>query len=328
MALLGWSAPPATARSIVVADGVAARLVDVSTGKLGARFDVGGRARGAAVAPDGSRAYVSGTERITAIDLASQGVAGMVTTRPTVLSLAITPDGRRLYAARSGAIDVIDAASMTIVRAIALGRSRPSAIAVSGDGTRAVVLLDAKRVGVVDLRDGGRLARRVPLAGATGVAFDPSGLLARVLTVGDPTPVKAKQRGGKRRPRRPDTDARLVALDAAVARTGAEINLGQGVGGGVAVSRNGRYAIAGARSSGTVTSVVDLATRRQVARVKTGRGPGAPAVSPDGARLYIADRGDAAISVLSQLSFKRLRRLGLGRAPRRSRWRCNRAWPF
>jgi len=206
----------ASARSIVVAGGdSAAQLVDVSSGRIEARLDVGGQTRGAAVAPDGSRGYVSGANRVVAIDLATNQVVAQTMTPRRLLALAISPDGTKLYATRSGAVDVIDTATMTTARSIAVGRSSPDAIAISADGGRAVVLLDAKRVGVLDLT-AGRLVRRVPLAGATGVTFAPSGPLARVVTVGDPTPPK-RTKGQKARK---DTAARLVTLDAREARAG------------------------------------------------------------------------------------------------------------
>src|SRR5882757_7316697 len=59
----------AQARVIVVAGGdAAATLTDVSTNKVAARIPLAGKARGAAVAPDGSRAYVVAGARLLAID--------------------------------------------------------------------------------------------------------------------------------------------------------------------------------------------------------------------------------------------------------------------
>ena len=78
-----------------------------------------------------------------------------------VTALAASDDGQRLYAARRGAIDVVDAPTMTVKASIALGaKASAAALAVSSDATRAVVVLDAKRIGVVDLVRF-RLSRRV-----------------------------------------------------------------------------------------------------------------------------------------------------------------------
>jgi putative protein kinase ArgK-like GTPase of G3E family len=58
--------------------------------------------------------------------------------------------------------------------------------------------------------------------------------------------------------------------------------------------------------------IFDVGARRPVRRVRTGDGPGFPAWSQDRTRIYVADRADGAVSVLSGLSFRRLtvQRLG------------------
>ena len=97
-------------------------------------------------------------------------------------ALAMSADGQRLYAARRGAIDVIDAPTMTLKASIALGaKATGAALAISADATRAAVVLDAKRIGVVDLVRF-RLSRRAKLAGATGMTFAASGSNAYVAT--------------------------------------------------------------------------------------------------------------------------------------------------
>ena len=146
-------APAAHARVVVVASGDgAATLTDVTTNKVVARIPVGGRSRAAAVAPDGTRGYVAAGRRVSAIDLGTRAVVAGVNAGGGVTALAASADGQRLYAARRGAIDVIDAPTMTLKGSIALGaRASAAALAISADATRAVVVLDAKRIGVVDL---------------------------------------------------------------------------------------------------------------------------------------------------------------------------------
>ena len=121
---------------------------------------------------------------MAAIDLATRQVVAGVNAGGGVTALAASADGQRLYAARRGAIDVIDAPTMTLRASIALGaKASGAALAISSDATRAVVVLDAKRIGVVDLVRF-RLSRRVKLAGATGVAFAVTGPNAYVATHG------------------------------------------------------------------------------------------------------------------------------------------------
>src|SRR5689334_11162570 len=59
----------AEARVVVTATNTSTvTLSEVSTNKVSARIGVGGRSRGVAIAPDGSRAYVAAGNRVTAID--------------------------------------------------------------------------------------------------------------------------------------------------------------------------------------------------------------------------------------------------------------------
>ena len=285
--------PAAHARVVVVATGDGtATLTDVTTNKVVARIPVGGRARGAAVAPDGTRGYVATGRRVAAIDLGAHRVVANVNVPGGVTTLAASGDGQRLYVARRRAIDVVDAPTMTLKASIALGaKASGAALAVSSDATSAVVVLDAKHVGVVDLVRF-RLSRRVTLAGATGMAFATTGPNAYVATRG---------RSG----------SRLVRLNTETGAVTSKVGLGKGLGGGVAVTTDGRHAVVGAARGSAVTAIVPLRGGK-VLRLRTGKGPGAPAVSPDGTRIYVGDAGSGTVSVLSALSFKRLTMQRLG----------------
>ena len=127
-----------------------------------------------------------------------------------------------------------------------------------------------------------RVRRRLELAGAGAIAFDD----------GDRAWISAPRR--------------LVPLDPV---SGAPRPRGQarppGGGGGVAIRGRRAFVAAGGRALRAV--VVDLARRRVIARPRTGRGPGSAAWSPDGVRVYVADRGAATLSVVSAFSYRRLR---------------------
>ena len=128
------------------------------------------------------------------------GIRGLVASRAT---------GQRLYVSERGAIDVIDAPTMTVRASIALGAKATAAtLAISPDGTRAVVGLAGNRVGVVDLVRF-RLSRRVKLAGVTGAAFAATGSNAYVAT-------QAR------------TGSRLVRLNTETGRVTRRIGLGKG----------------------------------------------------------------------------------------------------
>jgi Ca2+-binding RTX toxin-like protein len=282
----------AEGRVVVVATGDAnATMTEVSTNRVSSRIGLGGRTRGVAVAPDGSRAYVAAGNRIVAIDLTSRQQVGAVVLASGITSLAITADGTKLLAGRSAAVDVVDAAALRGIASIRTG-AVAGPIAASPDGARAVVALGRSRVGILDLITP-RLTARSRVSRPAGVAWRGG------------TPWVSQQRG------------RLLALNRISGRVISRISLGRrGVGGGLAISPSGRYAVVGASGRTPVTAIVDFTRGRLSARVRTGRGPGAPAFSPDGSRVYIADRADGTVSVLSGFSFRRLTVQRLGRTKR------------
>src|SRR5215208_1045471 len=106
---------------------------------------------------------------------------------------------------------------------------------------------------------------------------------------------------------------RLVPVDPVSGAVGRAVALGRARGGGGLAIR-GRRVFVGAGGPGMRAVVVDLGRRRAIASPRTGRGPGAPAWSPDGVRLYVADGGSATLSVLSAFSYKRLRVVRLPRS--------------
>jgi Ca2+-binding RTX toxin-like protein len=278
----------ADARVVVVADGGrAAVLTDVVRNEVVSRVPVDGRTRGAAVSPDGARGFVTADANVVAIDLATRQVVATAVLAAPVVALDISLDGTRLLASRAGGVDVIDTASFTVVRSIPIARSSPGPLAISPDGTKLVTITGRKQVGVVDVL-AGRLAKRIKLTGATGVAFGPTGTIARIVTAGP-------------------KGAELVNLDTVTGKLGRKAKLGRGLGGGVAVTRSGRQAIVGAAKGSRVTAVVDLASGRTLARVAAGAGPGWPATSPDTLRFYVADQGAGTVSVFSSQSLKRLK---------------------
>ena len=250
--------PAAHARVVVVASGDgAATLTDVTTNKVVARIARGRalarRRRGPRRHPRLRRGRAA-RRRHRPRHAARSWPASTRAARSR--ALAASDDGQRLYASRRGAIDVIDAPTMTVRASIALGaKASGAALAISSDATRAVVVLDAKRVGVVDLVRF-RLSRRVTLAGATGAAFAPTGPNAYVATSG---------RGG----------SRLIRLNTETGAVTRKIRLGKGLGGGVALTTDGRRAIVGAARGAAVTAVVPLRAGKLL-RVHTGRGPGVP----------------------------------------------------
>ena len=289
----------AHARVVLVATGDgAATLTDVATNQIVTRIPVGGRSRAVVAAPDGSRGYVAAGTRVLGIDLATRLPVGAANLSGTPGALAVSADGRRIYAARPGALDVIDSATFGVLASIALPRrSNPTSLAVSGDGTRAAVVIDRRHVAIASL-ERFALIKRVEVTAPGAVAFAPG---QRDVWVSSPA-----ARSGRLVRFGPEGQFR------------ARYRVGPGVGGGgLTFSPTGRRAVVGANRGQHVTVIFDVSRKRPLARVRTGEGPGFPAWSQDRTRIYVGDQRDGTVSVLSGLSFRRLtvQRLGARTRP-------------
>ena len=171
-ALLAPAAAHARVVLVATGDGTAT-LTDVATNQVVTRIPVGGRSRAVAAAPDGSRGYVAAGTRVLGIDLATRLPVGAANLSGTPGALAVSADGLRLYAARPGALDVIDPATFGVLASIALPRrSNPTSLAVSGDGTRAAVVIDRRHVAIASL-ERFALIKRVEVTAPGAVAFAP-----------------------------------------------------------------------------------------------------------------------------------------------------------
>ncbi|HEX2084931.1 MAG TPA: hypothetical protein VHF89_04560, partial [Solirubrobacteraceae bacterium] len=274
------AAPAADGRVVVATTGgPSVALIDVGTGAV-QTVTVGGRSEAVAVAPDGSRAFVATGRRVVAVDLVTRAVLAGPTLPAPVTALAVTPDGANVLAARRGAIDTLDPLTLAPAARIALGRAAPRALAVDAAGARAAVAFH-RRAGIVSLA-AGRLTLTRRLRPLGGVAWGP-------------TSAWFTERAGA-----------VVGLGALTGRVRRRIALGRGLGGGIAVSPIASRAVVGASGPGREAGVVDLAAGRLLARVPTGRGPGLPAFSADGSRVYVANRGHPTTSILSGYTYRRL----------------------
>ena len=219
-----------------------------------ARVALPGRARTVAVAPDGSRAWFGVGSRVFA-------------------GRSRLPPGRPRRSASAAA------SRRSPSRPTGRGSTRPGAGAIAVDrhqrgdptcagaprGTRDLPRRHAAR-GAVRPAD----RRRRPAARAARAPRPPAseraGLLAARLALGARGPRGVRPRSAA-----------------------AAIHLGRGYGGGLAIGTDGRRAYAGAARGHGRTAIVDLRTGRVRARIATGRGPGFPAVAPDGVRVYVGN---------------------------------------
>ena len=283
--LAGLLAPvPAAARVALVADGASTLpLLDLATGKVERALLLPGPARAVAVSADGKVAAAVAGRHVVSFDLNARRELARRRLGAAPRGLAITPRGGRVLVAAGTRLLALDARSLAPGRSAALGGAAHGAVALSPSGTRAAAVLAGGRVALVAV--GARLRRtaRVRVPGAWGVAFTPDGRLW------------VSTRRGL---------LRVIPPGAGKPR-GRAIRLGRGVGAGVAVAPGGeRIAVGAARGVGRL-GLVDVATRR-VRGVRVGRGPGQPSWTPDGTRIYVADRTSKTVSVVSALRHRRL----------------------
>ena len=185
----GANNPPQLASVEVIDTASNSLTATITIGNLPVGQTPGVLLAGIAIAPDGTRAYVSNAEgnQIWAIDTASNQV--VATIRTAVLGfvgVSISPDGSRLYAASVGnpsVVDVIDTKADDVVTTIALpGFDAPTRIAVTPDGGRAYVTGDAGHVWLIDTTTNAT-ATAIPISDGQpllDIAFTPDGTRAYI----------------------------------------------------------------------------------------------------------------------------------------------------
>ena len=138
---------PDGSRIYAILDEASVIRIDVAANRalLDNPITVGDSAVSIAIAPDGSRAYVTNavSEDISVIDLATDEVVATISDLSIPVYVAVNPTGDRLYVANSvtnGRVEVIDLNTLTVIATVPVGGSAgASAIAVTPDGTRAYI---------------------------------------------------------------------------------------------------------------------------------------------------------------------------------------------
>jgi len=290
----GPLAGAAGARVALVATGTGeAAILDVTTNRVVARPTLSGPSTAVAVTRDGAHAFLAGGSSIVPVDLhdVTSGEPRTLGGAP-ISALAVSPKGGTLYATSGTRLLLIDPETLAVRRRVGL-RGVARALALSPSGSLAAVVLERGRVAIVATA-ARKLVRRVKVPGATAVAFDRGG----VAWITTPRRLRTL-RPGKRR-----VEKRSVRLP-------------RGAGGGIAISPDGGTLAVGAADRGARGALVTIATRRSRG-FASGRGPGTPAWSPDGIRVYVADAGGGGLSLVSPFAQRRIGeiRLGKGLAPR------------
>lgn len=287
------------------------------------------------VSPDGRRVYLANRlqSMITVLDATTNRVAATVRLPGQPTGLAITRDGARLFAVTNSAVALVDTGSGRVSKQIPLDAGTVyDDIAVTPDGAR-LYLADGSRstVSVIDPRAGAASATIPFRSGAYGrvstLAMAPDG---RALYVGHTDHLSVLDiatdtiRAEFPYPGTPQRmavtpDGRLLYLfrfdpvvrvfDTAAAAYTTELRL-TGIAIDAAPAPAGRHLFVAGQSlppddAKGLLAVVDIGTGSEVGAQAFVPGAGRIAVSPDGRRVYAADRNGAGLVVIDVSHFAR-----------------------
>jgi len=236
------------------ADGIG--VIDVATGKVARKLNVGSDPEEFDVSADGRQLFVSNEDVKTAsiIDIASGKVAHIVPVSGEPEGVAIAPDGKTLFVTceTSGDIFAIDLATYKVVGHAKVGQ-RPRSVAFVDGGKTAIV--PSESAGMLYAIDTAtmNIGKTIPLP--------PGSRPMRLRVAPDGSKLYASTgRGGA-----------IAVIDSASLAVTGTIKVGQRPW-GIALSPDGKYLFAANGPSNDV-SVVDLAAGKEIARVKAGSSP-------------------------------------------------------
>ncbi|RAJ50750.1 putative repeat protein (TIGR01451 family) [Streptomyces sp. KhCrAH-43] len=257
-------------------------VVDPATDTVAATIAVGGAPRSVALAPDGTRAYVSDYSRnnskVSVIDTTTDTVTATIATGKNQEQLSVTPDGSRVYVANAGSasVSVIDTATETVSSTVPVSGS-PRGLAVSPDGSRVYVTDSGSTVSVIDTATD-TVSATIGLGNSSGlaVAFAPDGAHAYVSSAGD---------------------NRLYVIDTATEAVTASVGVGLSPHGVLVTPDGSRVYVANYFSNDV--SVIDTATNAVTATIAVGQYPWEVALQQGGDHLYVSNSGSNNVSVVA-----------------------------
>lgn len=309
--LIALPASPHTAAArpfAYVTDLASGALTELSTieKKVAATLPIylGGTPRNVKMTADGTRAYVTGAESISAIDTATNTVVdtiqipGCGEPACVVDGIDVTRDGALLYVVTIGrsvpghdTVTVIETATHRVVASIT-AEIEPHDIALGPNGF-AYVTLASRAVAVIDMRTQ-TLAATVPLAQpAVALAVTPDGRFVYVATEGGIGRTLVSVIDTRRNTTIADIPVALGAL-------------------GIAVNPNGTTVYV-ASVSGTV-SVIDTASNKVTATLTIDK-PERVTFAPDGTFAYVSEVGAAEIAIVDTTQHRLIGNIRVGQAP-------------
>jgi len=261
---------------------------------------------GAAVSPDGTRAYVTNysSGNVVVIDTASKKVVTSVEAGASPVGVAVSPDGTKAYVANSfsNSVTVIDTARFATKQILMPKFSYPSSLAISPDGTRVYVAgnnvvpdfgntpcyiftIDTASNQVVD-------SILVPYPMALTVSPDGT----KIYVVGSDTYLYTVSVAAH-------TITHVLLLENGGAN--------QPVTGGIAITRDGTRVFADDGQDNNIFEV-DVTQNKVVRTIKAGSTPGILAITPDGAELWVGDYLATWVSVIDIASGTVTKKIAVG----------------
>jgi YVTN family beta-propeller protein len=272
-------------------------VIDTATNRVTATIPVGDEPYGVAVHPDGRTVYVTniGDLTVSVINAATNTVSDTIQVGGEIpYGVAVTPDGAKLYVANGyTGINVIDTATNTVIRTIPLD-SLPSGIAVHPDGSTVYVadaegpsyVIDTAKDEVIDTFEGGF---------TMSVAVNPDGSAVYMPNV---------------------LNHEVVVVDTLTNAVTHRIHVPEEPYYGepycVAVHPNGKILFVSGNSE---FSVIDLTTNAVTATIPNrSMGLGLD-VTPDGSRVFLANRDEDTVSVVDTATNKEIATIPVGFSP-------------
>ena len=299
----------------------------------------------------------SAGDNVSIIDPATNKVVGVINGIEVNHGAAVAPDGSRYYISNEAerTLDVVDAKTLKITRNIPLS-GHPNNIAISKDGRRVYVSI-AVKPGAVDVVDTTSLekVKSIPVNGAVHNTYvTPDGkfvvagsIPSKTITVIDgqtETPVWSLTMDLGIRPMafatNPDGSTKWIfvqlsgfngfaVVDFATHKEVNRIkipNLPPGkeefAGGGneshgMAVTSDGKILVVNSRLNSALYSY-SLPDFKLLGSADVGRAPDWVTLSPDGKMAYVANAASNSVSVVDVRSMKEVTRIPVGQAPKRN----------
>ena len=300
------------------AAGDSVMLIDPATNKVVGEIKDIEVNHGAAVAPDGSKFYIT-NEAESTLDVADAKTLAVtkhipLTNHPN--NVSVSKDGKRVYVAivaGAGAVDVIDTTTLTRVKSIRTEGGIHNTY-VTPDGKFVVAgSIPGKKINVIDQKTEEIVWTLPTEEGVRPMAFDtnPDGSTKRIF-------VELSNFNGFITV---DFATHKVLQKIAVPEAPAGEKVTEGLQGspahGLAITPDGKE-LAVLSKMNTRVYFYSLPDLKLSGNVKVGHHPDWLTFTPDGKRLYVANAGSNSVSVVDVTARKELLQIPVGQVPKRN----------